>query len=389
MKATFRKSSDKIRARFDNTSGTGIQARFDSTDSTDVRARFDNTEGSPVKARFNNTTGTGIRAKAGTMLFPYFRPHVSEEGELSWTNNGGLENPTPVSIRGPKGDTGEQGPKGDPGDVSEAVEKAEEALTAAQAAQTTADGAAAAAGNAQSTANAAQTAAGNAQSTADAAQTAAGNAQSTANAAANAASAAQATANNKVDKTVAVPSGADLNTITTSGFYRINSNLINAPTGADWSQMIVSRGGDTIAQIIVAFDTAKMWVRAASRIGSTPLWTAWEEIGGWDLLWTNASPGSNFNKQTVNLNLTNYNEVLVIFRTVKDYGNTAADSIPLNVYLSGHITVGYALGKLAGRIWYVNANKTGIYFDAARFANTYGDRSENYSYMVPLYIFAR
>ena len=49
-----------------------------------------------------------------------FTPSVSETGVLSWTNNGGLENPDSMSIRGPsgsKGPQGEQGPKGDTGDT--------------------------------------------------------------------------------------------------------------------------------------------------------------------------------------------------------------------------------------------------------------------------------
>ena len=49
---------------------------------------------------------------------PYFLPSVSAEGVLSWTNNGGLENPEPASIRGPQGEqgaTGEQGPQGPAG----------------------------------------------------------------------------------------------------------------------------------------------------------------------------------------------------------------------------------------------------------------------------------
>lgn len=41
-----------------------------------------------------------------------FTPHVSEDGVLSWTNNGGLENPNPVNIKGPKGDDG-QGTNGE------------------------------------------------------------------------------------------------------------------------------------------------------------------------------------------------------------------------------------------------------------------------------------
>lgn len=44
---------------------------------------------------------------------PVFTPSISADGVVSWTNNGGLENPDPVSV---KGDTGPQGPKGDQGD---------------------------------------------------------------------------------------------------------------------------------------------------------------------------------------------------------------------------------------------------------------------------------
>lgn len=43
---------------------------------------------------------------------PYYTPSVSEDGTLSWTNNGDLQNPANVNIIGPPG---EQGPAGDPG----------------------------------------------------------------------------------------------------------------------------------------------------------------------------------------------------------------------------------------------------------------------------------
>lgn len=52
-----------------------------------------------------------------------FTPSVSETGVLSWTNDGGLENPASVDIRGPagaqgpQGEQGPQGPKGDTGDT--------------------------------------------------------------------------------------------------------------------------------------------------------------------------------------------------------------------------------------------------------------------------------
>ena len=49
-----------------------------------------------------------------------FTPSVSEDGDLSWTNDGGLANPQTVNLKGPKGDTGakgEPGAKGDKGDI--------------------------------------------------------------------------------------------------------------------------------------------------------------------------------------------------------------------------------------------------------------------------------
>ena len=55
----------------------------------------------------------GTILNAGTITAPQgpsgangvtFTPSVSSAGVLSWTNNGGLTNPTPISIKGPKGD---------------------------------------------------------------------------------------------------------------------------------------------------------------------------------------------------------------------------------------------------------------------------------------------
>ena len=46
---------------------------------------------------------------------PYFTPTVSADGIISWSNNGGLDNPASVSIKGPQGAKGDTGAKGDPG----------------------------------------------------------------------------------------------------------------------------------------------------------------------------------------------------------------------------------------------------------------------------------
>lgn len=44
-----------------------------------------------------------------------FTPSVDDNGNLSWTNDKGRENPETKNIKGPKGDTGPQGPKGETG----------------------------------------------------------------------------------------------------------------------------------------------------------------------------------------------------------------------------------------------------------------------------------
>lgn len=52
--------------------------------------------------------GTGNSGENGAT----FIPNVSSDGVISWTNDKGLDNPTPVNIKGEKGDKGD---KGDPG----------------------------------------------------------------------------------------------------------------------------------------------------------------------------------------------------------------------------------------------------------------------------------
>lgn len=53
----------------------------------------------------------GITGKDGTT----FTPSVSASGDLSWTNDGGKENPETVNIKGPQGEPGEKGDTGSPG----------------------------------------------------------------------------------------------------------------------------------------------------------------------------------------------------------------------------------------------------------------------------------
>lgn len=57
------------------------------------------------------TVGMGIAGAKGAV----YTPHITDDGILSWTNDGDRDNPAPVDIKGPKGDTGPQGPLGPQG----------------------------------------------------------------------------------------------------------------------------------------------------------------------------------------------------------------------------------------------------------------------------------
>lgn len=65
----------------------------------------------------------------------YYTPSVSENGDLSWSNNGDLENPEVVNIKGPKGDTGDKGEQGPKGDTGEAGPQGEKGDTGEQGVQ--------------------------------------------------------------------------------------------------------------------------------------------------------------------------------------------------------------------------------------------------------------
>lgn len=61
-----------------------------------------------------------------------FTPVVDSEGNISWSNDGGLENPQTVNITGPQGDTGakgDTGPQGEKGEVGDAGPKGDKGTT--------------------------------------------------------------------------------------------------------------------------------------------------------------------------------------------------------------------------------------------------------------------
>ena len=93
-------------------------------------------------------------------------------------------------------------------------------------------------------------------------------------------------ANSRVSKEFYLGDSVDLDTITDSGFYRMNANHPNNPSkdGLDpcnYSQLIVAHGGgDTISQIIIDYSNARMYVRAGNptNVGGTGYWRGWKKV---------------------------------------------------------------------------------------------------------------
>lgn len=110
---------------------------------------FDGQEAATAKHYKVSTTASvsvGSRVKVvqmdGTLIVEYsigdaptpqggtvFTPSVSAAGVISWTNNGGLPNPPPRSIKGPAGNTGPAGPAGDTGPAGPAGPAGEDGAT--------------------------------------------------------------------------------------------------------------------------------------------------------------------------------------------------------------------------------------------------------------------
>lgn len=70
--------------------------------------------GTETDAVFNFTIPVGIQGQRGEKgdTGSVFTPSVDADGIISWTNNGGLQNPSSVNIKGPKGDNGSPGSPG-------------------------------------------------------------------------------------------------------------------------------------------------------------------------------------------------------------------------------------------------------------------------------------
>ena len=75
-----------------------------------------------------------------------------------------------------------------------------------------------------------------------------------------------------------IDSNGDLNTVTTSGIYRIDAPS-NCPSGCAYGQLIVAHGAsDTIAQICFDYDACGMHVRSGVITNGAWSWQNWEKV---------------------------------------------------------------------------------------------------------------
>lgn len=66
----------------------------------------DPTIASSVTPVYGGTLGNELSFQVKIPRGVTFTPNLTDTGEISWTNDGGLENPASVGVKGPKGDTG-------------------------------------------------------------------------------------------------------------------------------------------------------------------------------------------------------------------------------------------------------------------------------------------
>ena len=85
--------------------------------------------------------------------------------------------------------------------------------------------------------------------------------------------------NNCVTKRNQLENNVDLNTVTTTGFYRLNNTHANSPS-APFGQMIVCQAyGDTIAQVVFRYNEPKMFLRTGNVVNnSAGSWTEWKTV---------------------------------------------------------------------------------------------------------------
>lgn len=106
----------------------------------------------------------------------------------------------------------------------------------------------------------------------------------------------------------------------------------------------------------------------------------WVAPPGWDLLWTNASPGSAFAAQTIALDLSSYTLILIIARRTTDAEYiSAVGNIGAKAYMNYTATSGSTI--------YSRTRKFGISASGIAVEAGYTGSGVNNSYCIPVWIY--
>lgn len=79
---------------------TGGNATFDASRSNEVYGNSTTVQPEAISVYFY----VCVKKYSSMEVGPYFTPHLDNNGELTWTNNGGLVNPEPINIKGQAGE---------------------------------------------------------------------------------------------------------------------------------------------------------------------------------------------------------------------------------------------------------------------------------------------
>lgn len=93
-----------------------------------------------------------------------------------------------------------------------------------------------------------------------------------------------------IPKEATLDDGIDLNTVTTSGFYRLNATTTNGPGGtsntglvAHGQLLVVHGGADTISQFVMPYASSMVYIRNGNAVNnSSGTWKAWTTLANTD-----------------------------------------------------------------------------------------------------------
>lgn len=136
-------------------------------------------------------------------------------------------------------------------------------------------------------------------------------------------------------------------------------------------------------------DTASSILQVADGFAATPaaVQSVYDALN-LVVLWTNASPGSSFARQTISLNLSGAKEVWIMYRSKNDSVAYSWNMTTIDDGSYAYLPPIFYSGKAVERQTFVYSDK--VEFQEGRYFNTYGgSRTNDNNYMIPIRIAVR